>query len=208
VCSRVDGDCQKRKSRLVTLHNKHPLTKMAKKCMKGKVKRHRSLLHHLANVYKADPNTFETISSAGRNPAHIGKQPFKTDILPSKEASKGTDTSAMQHIKVYTDRSAHRGNVGAATILTKDGHTIAALHYRLGISEEHTVFEAELVGLLLGLQLIKDNTVHKLTCTIRIDNQASIRALASKINKPGHYLAAKVIHVAQQLRNTQGRSSH
>jgi ribonuclease HI len=75
----------------------------------------------------------------------------------------------------------------------------------LGTSEEHTVFEAELVGLLLGLQLIKDNATRNLTCAIGIDNQAAIKALASKINKPGHYLAAEVIRVAQQLRNTQGR---
>jgi hypothetical protein len=86
----IDKQCGRAALRLATLHDKHPLTKIAKKCAKGKVKRHRSPLHHLANVYKADPNTFETISSAGRNPAHIGKQPFKTDIPPSKEASKGS----------------------------------------------------------------------------------------------------------------------
>jgi ribonuclease HI len=71
--------------------------------------------------------------------------------------------------------------------------------------DKHTVFKAELVGMLLGLQLIKDNSAHNLTCVISVDNQAVIKALASRLNKPGHYLAAEVINEAQQLKNTKGR---
>jgi hypothetical protein len=62
----------------------------------------------------------------------------------SKEDSKREDAQAPEHIKI-----AHDGKVGAAAILT-----ISATHFHLGTAEEHTVFEAELVGILLGMQLI------------------------------------------------------
>jgi hypothetical protein len=43
--------------------------------------------------------------------------------------------------------------------------------------EEHTVFEAELIGLILGLDLIR--SVPRLcSTTILIDNQAAIRTVA------------------------------
>jgi hypothetical protein len=48
----------------------------------------------------------------------------------------------------------HDNNVGAAAALTRNGITQEILHYHLGSSSEHTVFEAELVGILMGLHLI------------------------------------------------------
>jgi ribonuclease HI len=201
----IDKQCGCTALRLATLPKLHPLTKITKSCAKREVKRHRSPVHHLTDVYKLDPDTYETIPSAARNPAHIGRQPFKTEIPSTKEASKEADAQAPQHIKIYTESSSHGGNVGAAAILTKDSKTLAALHYRLGTSEEHTVFEAELVGILLRMQLVKANHTGNTTYAIGVDNQAAIKALASKLNKPGHYLAAEVLNTAKKLGKTEGK---
>ncbi|KAJ7327552.1 hypothetical protein DFH08DRAFT_710360 [Mycena albidolilacea] len=53
--------------------------------------------------------------------------------------------------------------------------------------EEHTVFEAELISLILGFDLIR--SVPRLcSATILIDNQAAIRAVARPRPQPGQHL--------------------
>ncbi|KAF8267080.1 hypothetical protein EI94DRAFT_1582670, partial [Lactarius quietus] len=78
------------------------------------------------------------------------------------------------------------------------------LHYHLGTVSKHTVFKAELVrptlGMLLGLQLIKTHTRRNAAFTIGVDNQAAIRALSSKLNKPGHYIVANVLQTAAKTK--------
>ena len=170
-----------------------------------KIRRHKSPIHNLMTVYGTDPDSFETIPVAGRNPVRIGKQPFTTIIPGSKEALKEADAQAQQHIKVYTDGSAQEGKVGVAAILTKDGKEVLKAHYHLGKMEDHTVFKAELVGLLLGLKLIETYNAGNITYAIRVGNQAAIKALTSKLNKPGHYLAVEVLREAERLRRMGGK---
>ena len=201
----MDEICGRAALRLATLPERHPLSKIAKRCAKGGIKRHRSPIHDLLSVYGMDPDSFETISVAGRNPAKLDRQPFTSTIPGSKEASKEADAQAPQHIKIYTDGSAQEGKVSAAAILTRDGKRILKAHYHLGKAEDHTVFEAELVGILLGLKLIEKYNAGNLTYAIGVDNQAAIKALASKLNKPGHYLAAEVLREAERLRKTAGK---
>ena len=66
-------------------------------------------------------------------------------------------------------------------------------------------FEAELVGMLLGLQLIKNGRRRNVAYAIWVDNQAAIKSLASKLDKPGHYLAAEVLDAVAKLRRTMGK---
>ena len=200
----IEKHCGRAALRMATLPAQHPLTKAVRKCAKKKIIRHRSSLHHLGSAYGADPDNYETIQAAGRNPAQRGKEPFKVFIPSSKEDSKIEDAQAPEHIKIYSDGSAHDGKVGAAAIMIKDGKTIDKLHFHLGKVEEHTVFKAELVGILLGLQLIKERRWKNLAYAIGVDNQAAIKSLASKLDKPGHYLAAEILNAAAKLKRTMG----
>jgi hypothetical protein len=77
--------------------------------------------------------------------------------------------------------------------------------FHLGSAEEHTVFEAKLVGILLRLQLIRTHPTGKVSYAIGVDNQAAIKALASGLDKPGHYIAAEVLNTAARLRKTKGK---
>ena len=154
----VEKHCGRAALRLATLPGQHPLTKLVRKCAKRKVKKHKSPLHSLANAYEMSPESHESIPVAIRNPSRIGKELFRIHIPSSKEESKREDAEAPEHVRIYTDGSAHDGTVGAAAIVTRDGKNIGKLRYHLGKDSEHTVFEAELVGILLGLQLIKDKT--------------------------------------------------
>jgi hypothetical protein len=73
------------------------------------------------------------------------------------------------------------------------------LQYHLGSADEHTVFEAELVGILMRLHLIETNPKGNVSYMIGVDNQAAIKVLASKFNKPGQYLAAEALKAAAHL---------
>jgi hypothetical protein len=68
------------------------------------------------------------------------------------------------------------------------------LHHRLGSLTEHTVYEGELVGLMLGAGLLwKETNIKRVTfCT---DNQAAIQSLDSFKPGPGHYIADGFLHM-------------
>ena len=201
----LDKACHKAAVRMATLPHSHPVTKMYRSSNKRKVKRHKSPLHHLSNAFKAAHEDFETTLVAGRNPALMGKQPFKIDIPGNKDESKEVDEQAPEHVKIYSDGSAQDGKVGAAAVLQRNGKTIKTLHYNLGSAEEHTVFEAEIIGILMGLQLIETDRKSNISYTIGVDNQAAIKALSSKFNKPGHYIAAEALQAAAKIRRNKGK---
>jgi hypothetical protein len=91
---------------------------------------------------------------------------------------------------------AHNSKVGAAAVMTRNGVTMKTLQYHLGSADEHMVFEAELVGILMGLHLIETNLKGNISYAIGVDNQEAIKVLASKFNKPSQYLAAEALKVA------------
>ena len=62
--------------------------------------------------------------------------------------------NANEVIQVFTDGSAQEGKVGAAAVLIRRNRLEQILHFHLGPEAEHTVHEAELVGLLLAIHLI------------------------------------------------------
>ena len=74
----------------------------------------------------------------------------------------------------------------------------------LGTTEQHTVYEAELVGMILGLHLIKTEARHKTKCVLNVDNQAALAAIKSEMNKSGQHLAANILQIAKQLLDSRG----
>ncbi len=61
---------------------------------------------------------------------------------------------AMEEIQIFLDGSALEGKVGASAVMLHKGRHTRTLHYHLGLDMEHTVHEAELAGILLGLHLL------------------------------------------------------
>ena len=164
--------------RIASLPTQHPLYKPVRKCASRDTKRHKSTLHDLMQAFNIKPNTLETISATGGNPATRHKRPFKLTVAKDKKASVVADEEGRENIKVYSDGSAQGGKVGAAAVLIQQGKAPRTLHYHLGTTEHHMVFEAELVGLILGLHLIK--TVKTRTSyVLGADNQAALAAVAT-----------------------------
>lgn len=59
--------------------------------------------------------------------------------------------------------------------------------FHLGNHKEHTVYEGELISMILAVELLREEG-GKETLALGIDNQAAITATRAFKSKPGHYL--------------------
>jgi ribonuclease HI len=148
----------------------------------------------------------EKIPTKPRNPVQISKLPFTVRIPDSKEASIVEDRNATEVIKIYTDGSAHEGKVGAAAVLICAGEPNQILHYHLGPESEHTIPEAELIGLLLAIHLIKVERSKNKSFAISTDNHAALKAFHTSMRSPAHYIAREVLKQSIMLyKHTRGK---
>ena len=185
----------------------HPLYKLVRKCTSRVTKRHKSTLHDLVHAFNIKPNTLETLSMMGGNPAMRHKQPFKLTIASDKKASVAADKEGRESIKVYSDGSAQEGKVGAAAVLIQQGKDTHTLHYHLGTTEHHTMFKVELVGLILVLHLIKMAKT-RTSYALGADNQAALAAVSTPGNRSGHYLVDIFLTAAFNLQNINGMANY
>ena len=89
---------------------------------------------------------------------------------------------------IFTDGSCHNGQVGTAASIFIDKEHKATLRYHLGKATEHTVFEAEVVGLILAAQLLIRFRGAKYPASIYVVNQAAVWSCTHPVARPGHYL--------------------
>ena len=88
----------------------------------------------------------------------------------------GTDSvdSRMQPepgvTQLYSDGLGLDRQVGAAVVLFMQGEESNVLRFHLGTIADHTVYEAELMGLLLALHLLRSER-DVTRAVIRLDNQ-------------------------------------
>ena len=71
--------------------------------------------------------------------------------MASKEDAVLEFAQCHTQTMIFTDGSCHDGKVGAAAALFINHEHIATMRYHLGNATDHTVFEAEAVGLILQL---------------------------------------------------------
>ena len=89
------------------------------------------------------------------NPPHAGHA-FTTTAGPREDSQKNNNNLSST-IRVYTDGSGYKGYAGAVALLARvDGvHNLQrVLRYSLGPLTEHTIYEAEAVGIILGNHLL------------------------------------------------------
>jgi len=167
----------------------HPLAPYARKSRKY-VRSHRHQLHELFQAFDLDPTILEETDAAVRDPGWSAG--WKTKILETKKKAAEADAEIRTRWRIYSDRSDIDGGVGAAAVMYRDRRMVGSLGFHLGPSGEHTVYEAELVGMVLGMELLrreKDVT----TATLSIDNQAAIQSTAKGEGKgPSGYVVRMV----------------
>ncbi|KAF5374636.1 hypothetical protein D9615_008936 [Tricholomella constricta] len=81
-------------------------------------------------------------------------------------------------------------------------HNVLALSI-LGTEKEHTVFEGECIGQILGMELIRRELGIR-TATVGTDNQAGMQALMNPGPGTGRYLVDQVIAGIEKITRTRG----
>jgi ribonuclease HI len=93
----------------------------------------------------------------------------------------------------------------------RGGQEPRILKYYLGTDRQHTVYEAEAVGLTLAAKLISTERNMKYPASIFIDNQAAIQSGESRYTKPGSYLIDHFRKMTKRLaknRDDRGLNYH
>ena len=112
-----------------------------------------SLLHRpIYNAYGMIPNKYKTI-----NIMHFDSKwqsTIYTKIVLNKEAAIEEEEDNKDKIQVYLNGFLIDGCVREAAVIFRRGKEEEILYKHLGKVKEHTVYETELVSIILALQLI------------------------------------------------------
>ena len=80
---------------------------------------------------------------------------MEVQILEGREEAIEEVTKVRCEVQVYVDGSGINGGVGAVAVLFRNGHEKRVLTKHLGKGKDHTVFEAEVVGLTFAAELVR-----------------------------------------------------
>ena len=192
--------------RICTLPPTHPLHPLVRTVAHRKVKRHLSPIHHLIYFAWIKPNEIELINLVRSSPGYSPS--FEVVIPPSKDDALpfAVLTDAAVPVRVYSDGSGFEGGIGAAAVLYINERLVKTLRVYLGTAMEHTVYEAEGVGLVMGLHLLKGLS-RQLTepTVIGTDSQAALLALGNQKLHSGQYILDAIHASAEQLHEKQDR---
>ena len=97
-------------------------------------------------------------------------------------------------VKIYSDGSGQDGHIGAAAVLIYGHREPKVARHYLGPDTEHTVYEGECVGQLLGMGLLQrhtSNLSHSDTALL-VDNQSSITSHHARKPRPGSYIIESI----------------
>ena len=122
---------------------------------------------------------------------NLTKPQFMANIACDKTAAASKVRTRINNIQIYMDGLGYKDNIGAAPILPKTG---ASLRFKLGKETRHTIFQGELIGILLALTLLEASSLAD-TVLITLDNQAAIQALQGNHMHPSQHLLNE-IHLA------------
>ena len=196
-------------SRISMLPPSHPLYPLACRTALWLIRSHCSPLHCLFFITGIKLQHIEKILPVQCHPNY---HPMMRSTIASnkKEALQSASIShQFTHYKVYCDRSGFKGGIGAAAVLYKGREPVKSLLYHLGPTNEHIVYEAELMGMLLTFYLL-----HLLICCltptviIGLDNQAAICSLNNQKLKPAHYLLSQIHNASEHLQLKQDHILH
>ena len=186
---------------LPSIHLLHPCIHSA---ARRKAKQHLSPLHHLINFTGLKPNNIEMISPVRRSPSY--NPAFNIVIPPSKEAALPLTnlTNSTIPVRVYSDGSGYEGGIGASALLYINDRLARVLCFYLGTTQEHTVYKAEGVGLIMGLHLLHSLSHRLIQPTVLgTDSQAVAKSLKNQHSQLGHYLLDAIHLAAEHLQAKQ-----
>jgi ribonuclease HI len=184
----VDKVVHRAAVRLACLPSKHPLAARVHRAATRYVKKHRTPIHEIMHAYTLEPHMMEKIETVVRGPKW--EPAFKIRVPQKEEVAIAELRNDTAQVKVFSDGSCIDGGVGAAAVLYRGGEEVQAVRLYLGTEEEHTVFEAELVGMAMGAKLL--NMERSAKYTIGTDSQAAMLTTRREKQVSAQYLVDAV----------------
>lgn len=199
---RLSRLCALAAARAATLPKSHPLHSIVKrKAAQSPVKRHRTTFQTLLHLNKIDPAKLEKISPTRRPPNF--KSPHTSRIDSSKDDALEHDKKIENiGVRIYTDGSGYGGKIGASAVLYEDGVRKKTLKYLLGTEREHTVYEGEVIGALMGVHLASISGLAEdgdTPVSISLDNKSMITSLDNQRSRPSQTLLDWVHDAIEEL---------
>jgi hypothetical protein len=192
--------CYRGLVRACTLPDTHPLRELVRDYSDNPARAQPAPLHNLIKIFNVVPQHIETILPPTRLPAH--RNVFDIEIADNRDDSIANEQEDDAEIKVYVDGSGQDDNAGAAAVMYRKGRAgpEKILHFHLGTLERHTNYEAEAVGLLLAMWMLRNQHVMgRLNVSVYVDSQALLKAIQKGAVGPGQYLIEAVIRQAEKV---------
>jgi ribonuclease HI len=181
--------CHRAAVRKCTLPQVHPLHPLVRTAHRLRTDKHLDPITSALRIFKLDPSKFETIKPDTTPRSYFSR--VKTTISKTREESVTAEENDTPDFKIFTDGSGYNGRTGAAAILFKKGtpQAIRSLTYHLGDLAEHSILEAELVGILLAAWLLRTTPGSaRFSFSIYTDSQTSIRFLGKRYTGSSSYI--------------------
>jgi len=186
----IDHLCYRAVLRLVTLLPYHPLAPIVHRCTAHIPKRHVSTIHYLLQVYQIDPKVMEVIHPVSCHPAQQHR--IWISITNTRKNAMTEEHDIDEGTKIFTDGSGHDGHAGTVAVIPRTNGQHKVMHYHLGELVQHTVYECELVGLLLASKLIRHNPSIPKPFHIFLNNQVAIKAPLRIVTRSGQQLVQAI----------------
>ena len=198
----IESHCYRAAIRLASLHPSHPLYKITHRAARSYPKRHPSPLNNILHIGKIKPHTLESIDPHPRHPHWI--PPFVTSIPSTKEEACQAELDDEADVKIYTDGSGKDGHIGAAAILYHGIRVPKTARFHVGSSDQHTVFEGEGIGQLLGLKLLRDTNrnLNGVEVSMYVDSHAAIKRHNSWTISSADYIFKEIHKLASEIQTT------
>ena len=179
--------CSRAALRMATLPLSHPLHKHIISTYHHR-KHHKSPLHKLTNAFHLNPQKFETIGPVQHSTKWTPD--VCISVKPDKIEAETQDIKAesIHDVCLYSDGSGYKGRIGAVAVLRRGGEKVEEMRFELGSMKNHTVYEGEVMGMILAVELLKRERRRVRTISLGIDNMAAIQATTLCHPGPGHYL--------------------
>lgn len=195
--------CTRAAVRLASLPPSHALHSIVTHCARHvDIASHREPIHDLFRLTGLVPRRVESLAPVSLRPG--SSLPFTTFIASSREEAADLDAAQTNDLRVYSDGSGLDGQVGASAVLLRHGREPRFLHFHLGRLSHHTVYEAELVGLLLGVHLLRTESDACLPSSINVDNQSALKAPSTAAAHSGQHLVDEFLRLAKALKRERG----
>ena len=154
-------------------------------------------LHELPDTFGIAPGAIKIqwpvrISPTSEIKANIHTTAWEEDNDGDSGSADGRLQLEPGVAQLYSDGSGLDGQVGAAAVLFIQGGDPKVVRFHLGTTADHTVYEAELVGLLLALHLLRGKQ-GMTRAVIHLDNHAVLHVLTTCESGPAQSIIDEII---------------